>query len=121
MILPAQTQLLQVWDDKLCHGIVCCDLRCSEVSAKQAHLECEEHPEQRDCLFVQLSGTCRKQRLAEFTLETSYPPRRIIHLSINSKNNLIRLDIVRWLHNGCFGVEEPSCENIETSPSRVET
>ena len=35
--------------------------------------------------------------------------------------SIIGLDILRWLHDGCFSVEVPSCENIQTSPSRVET
>ena len=34
---------------------------------------------------------------------------------------MIRLDISRGLQDGCFGVEEPSSENIETSPYHVET
>ena len=31
--------------------------------------------------------------------------------------SIIRLDILCWLHDGCFGVEEPNCGNKETSPS----
>jgi len=63
--------------------------------------------------------------MAEFILKTSYPSRRIIRQADNSSKykseeefcSIIRLDILRWLHDGCFGVEEPSCGNIETSPS----
>ena len=68
--------------------------------------------------------------MAEFILETSYASRRIIRQTDSSSKyksddelfcSIIRLDILRWLHDGCSVVEEPSCENIETSPSRVET
>ena len=67
--------------------------------------------------------------LAEFILETSYSSIRIIRQTDNSSKyrsedefcSIIRLHILRGLHHGCFGVEEPSCENIETSPSHVET
>ena len=67
--------------------------------------------------------------LAEFILGTSYPSRRITRQTDNSSKyrsedefcSTIRLDILRGLQDGCFGVEEPSCENIETSPSHVET
>ena len=66
--------------------------------------------------------------MAEFILETSYLSRRIIRQTDLSKYksedefcSIIFLDILRRLHDGCFGVEEPSCENIETSPSHVET
>ena len=67
--------------------------------------------------------------MAEFILETSYPSGRIIRQTDNLSKyksedkfcSIIRLDILRELHDGCFGVEEPSCENIETSPSHVET
>ena len=31
--------------------------------------------------------------------------------------SIIRLDILCWLHDGCFGVEEPNCGNKETSSS----
>ena len=31
--------------------------------------------------------------------------------------SIIRLDILCWLHDRCFGVEEPNCGNKETSPS----
>ena len=62
--------------------------------------------------------------LAEFILEMSYPYRRIIRQTDNSSKyrsedefcSIIRLDILRGLHDGWFGVEEPSCENIETVP-----
>ena len=58
--------------------------------------------------------------LAEFILETSYPSRRIIRQTDNSFKyksedefcSIIRLDILPELHDGCFGIEEPSCENI---------
>ena len=64
-----------------------------------------------------------------FILETSYPSRRTIRQTDNSSKykseekfcSIIRLDILRWLHEGCFSVEEPSCENIQTSSSLVET
>ena len=66
--------------------------------------------------------------MAEFILETSYLSRWIIRQTDSSKYksedelcSIICLDILRRLHDGCFGVEEPSCENIETSPSHVET
>ena len=69
------------------------------------------------------------QILAEFILETSYPSRRITRQTDNSckytsENEFcsrIRLDILRGLHDGCFGFKKSSCENIETSPSHVET
>ena len=55
-----------------------------------------------------------------YTRDELLSVRRIIPLSINPKKNfcsIIRLDILCWLHDGCFGVEELSCGNIETSPS----
>ena len=56
--------------------------------------------------------------MAEFILETSYLSRQIIRQTDSSKYksedefcSIICLDILRGLHDGCFGVEEPSCEN----------
>ena len=57
--------------------------------------------------------------MAEFVLETSYLSRRIIRQTDSSKYksedefcSIIFLDILRGLHDGCFGVEEPSCGNF---------
>ena len=64
--------------------------------------------------------------MAEFILETSYLSRRIIRQTDSSKYKsedefCSIIFLFRGLHDGCFGVEEPSCKNIETSPSHVET
>ena len=58
----------------------------------------------------------RLASMAEFILETNYPSRRIIRQTDNSSKyksgaefwRIICLDILRGLHDGCFGVEEPS-------------
>ena len=54
--------------------------------------------------------------MAKFILETNYPSRRIIRQTDNSFKyksddefwRIICLDILRGLHDGCFGVKEPS-------------
>ena len=60
--------------------------------------------------------------MAEFIL------RRVIRLGglppqtdNSSKYKRILLHTSSRLHDWCFRVEEPSCENIETSPSHVKT
>ena len=63
--------------------------------------------------------------LAEFILETNYSSRRIIRQTDNSSMykseddfwRIICLGILRGLHDG----NRKHCENIETSPSHVET
>ena len=68
--------------------------------------------------------------LAEFILKRrvirldGLSVRRIIRLRYKSEDefcSIIRLGILLGLHDGRFGAEKQSCENIETSPSHVET
>ena len=66
------------------------------------------------------------ERLAEFILEANYSSRRIIRQTDNSSQHkcedwlwrIICLDVLRRLHDGCFGVEFAPCKGIRIPESR---
>ena len=65
--------------------------------------------------------------MAEFILETSYPSRRIIRLDglsvgrTDGRRRILLHNLSRYFKRKTSAGNRKNCENIETSPSHVET
>ena len=59
-------------------------------------------------LFIEVCDQPWCTKIAEFMLETSYPDNSSKYKSEEEFWRIICLDILHGLHDGCFGVEEPS-------------